>query len=142
MGNVGQPLVEPQYPWGGAAFWRKDMLEDVRKYVEAALEKLTPAKAQELARSVMQGQGREQVAKAAQELLDWSQKNRERIVQLIQREVKTQLKTLGVASREEVDALRKRVRDLERAGRPTPATRNAAKKTTARKRTAAKRSTA
>lgn len=96
------------------------MLEDMRKYVEATLEKLTPGKAQEMARSLMKGQGKEQIAKAAQDLLEWSQKNRERMMELIQREVKHQLKTLGVANREDVDALRKRVRDLERAGRGTP----------------------
>lgn len=112
------------------------MLDDMRKYMEATLGKLTPAKAQELARSLVQGQGkgREQVAKAAQELLEWSQKSRERIVELIRREVKTQLKTLGVATREEVDALRKRVRELERGRGP-------AKKTVARK-TATKRTSA
>ncbi len=122
------------------------MLEDVRKYMEAALGKLTPAKAQEMARSLVQGQGkgREQVAKAAQELLEWSQKSRERIVELVGREVRAQLKTLGVATRDEVDALKKRVRELER-GRG-PAKKAAAKKTTAKrtpaKKTAAKRTSA
>lgn len=103
------------------------MLEDMRKYIEATLEKLTPVKAQEMARSLMKGQGKEQIAKSAQDLLDWSQRNRERMTELIQREVKNQLKTLGVANREDVDALRRRVRDLERAGRGTQ------KKSTAKK---------
>ncbi len=120
------------------------MLDDVRKYMEAALEKLTPAKAQDLARSLMKGQGREQVARAAQDLLEWSQRNRERVVELIQREVKAQLKTLGVATRDEVEALRKRVRELERAGGAT--TGRARRAPTARKagapKTTAKRSTA
>jgi len=110
---------------------------DVRKYVEAALEKLTPAKAQEMARSLVQGQGKEQVSKVAQDLLEWSHRNRERIVELVQREVKAQLKTLGVATRDDVDALKKRVRELERAAGPKP---SAAKKTTAK--SAAKKTTA
>jgi hypothetical protein len=51
---------------------------------------------------------------------------------MVQTEVKSQLKTIGVASRDEVDALRKRVRELER-GQGKKAT---------RKRSTAKRSTA
>jgi polyhydroxyalkanoate synthesis regulator phasin len=104
-------------------------VDEVRRYMEAAMGRLSPAKAQELAKS-MQGQGREQVSKTAKDLLEWSNRNRERLSDLIRSEVQAQLKTFGVASRDEVDALRKRVRDLERAGKP------------ARKRTTAKRSTA
>ncbi|MBI2237487.1 MAG: phasin family protein, partial [Actinobacteria bacterium] len=110
------------------------MIDDVRKYMEATLEKLTPAKAQEMARALMKGQGREQVTKAAQDLLEWSHKSRERMKELVQREVKAQLKALGVATRDEVDALRKRVRELERGG---AAKRTAAKKSSP-KRTAAR----
>jgi polyhydroxyalkanoate synthesis regulator phasin len=105
------------------------MLEEVRKYMEAALDKLTPAKAQEAARSLMQGEGREQVAKKAQDLLEWSQKNRDRLTQTIQREVKSQLKALGLATKEELDALKRRVRELERG----PGVQAASKKTAARK---------
>lgn len=112
------------------------MLEDVRKFMEAAVERLTPTKAQQLAKSLAGTQGKEQVAKFAQELLEWSHRNRERITELVQREVKAQLKTFGVAGRDELEALRKRVRELERAvgpaKRPTP------KKTTAKKAVAKK----
>ena len=105
---------------------------DVRKFMEAAVGKLSPTKAQELARSVMRGEGKEQVSKAAQDLLEWSSKNRQRISDLVRSEVRSQLSTIGVASRDEVDALKKRVRELERAG-GTP------KRSTAKKRTSAKR---
>jgi polyhydroxyalkanoate synthesis regulator phasin len=123
---------------------------DARKFIEAALEKLTPAKAQEIARSMVQGQGKEQVQKFAKDLMDWSSKNRERMVEFVRREVQAQLKLMGVASREELEALKKRVHDLERASAPKPAAaakkRTVAKKTaakpTATKRTAAKRSPA
>jgi len=108
---------------------------DVRKIVEAAVGKLSPAKAQELARSVMHGEGKEQISKAAQELHEWSNKNRQRLTDLIRSEVRSQLSVMGVASRDEVDALKKRVRELERGGakRPTAKKRTAAKRTTARK---------
>ena len=108
------------------------VLEQVREYMEAAIGKLTPAKAQDLAKSLTQGQGRDQVKKTAKDLMAWSNKNRERLTSMVQTEVKSQLKTIGVASRDEVEALRKRVRELERGQ---------GKKST-RKRTAAKRSTA
>jgi len=108
------------------------VLEQIREYMEAAIGKLTPAKAQDLAKSLTQGQGRDQVKKTAKDLMAWSNKNRERLTSMVQTEVKSQLKTIGVASRDEVDALRKRVRELERGQ---------GKKST-RKRTAAKRSTA
>ena len=109
-----------------------DVLEQIREYMEAAIGKLSPAKAQDLAKSLTKGEGRDQVTKTAKDLLAWSNKNRERLTSMVQTEVKSQLKTIGVASRDEVDALRKRVRELERGQ---------GKKST-RKRTTAKRSTA
>jgi len=115
-------------------------VDEVRRYMEAAMGKLSPAKAQELAKSMVKGQGREQVTKTTKDLLEWSSKNRERLADLVRSEVRSQLKTIGVASRDEVDALRKRVRELERAGKPA-AKRTTAKRTTA-KRTTAKRTTA
>ena len=116
------------------------MMTDVRKLMEGAVEKLSPAKAQEIARSLVAGGGREQVTKTAHELMEWSNKNRERVKEIVQREVRSQLKGLGVATRDEVDALKKRVRELERAAGPAPK-RAAAKKTLA-KRSAAKKPTA
>jgi len=90
-------------------------VDEVRKYMEAAMGKLSAARAQELARSMTKGEGREQVTKTAKDLREWSTKNRERLTDLIRSEVRSQMKTFGVASRDDVDALRKRVRDLERA---------------------------
>jgi len=110
-------------------------VSDIRRFMEGAIGKLTPAKAQELAKSVRSGQGKEQVAKTAQELLEWSNKNRQRISDLVRSEVRSQMSSVGVASKAELDALKKRVRELERA-------QGGARKTgTAKKRTAAKRTT-
>jgi hypothetical protein len=58
-------------------------------------------------------------------------RSRERMTGLVRAEVRSQLKQLGVASRDEVEALRKRVRELEKAGstkRKTPAKRRASPK--------------
>jgi hypothetical protein len=124
---------------------------DARRYVEAALGNLTPSGARDLARSMVEqaqgfasgqspgavaGQVAGQVRELAQQLMEWSQQSRERVMDLVQAEVRKQLKAFGIASRDDVDTLRKRVRDLEKGGAAP-----AAKRTTAR-RSAAKRSTA
>lgn len=115
------------------------VMSEVRRYMDAAMEKLSPAKAQQMARSVMKGQGRDQVQKAAKDLMKWSSKSRDRLGALVRREVEAQLKTMGVATRDEVDALKKRVRELERGGAPKrAAAKRPAKKTSAKKRTAAR----
>jgi len=102
------------------------MFEDVRKYIEATVEQLTPARAQQLAKQLLEPDARkEQVQKAAQELVDWSQRNRERLKEFVAREVKAQLAAIGVATQADVDALAKRVRNLERSGGATVAARSA-----------------
>jgi len=116
------------------------VLEDVRRGVRAVVEAgvsavsgaLTPSRARDLARSIAQGEGVEQINRVAQDLLDWSQRSREWISEIVQREVKRQLSSAGIATREDLDALRKRVRDLERSsGKPRPSsTRPRATKTT------------
>jgi polyhydroxyalkanoate synthesis regulator phasin len=92
------------------------MLEDVRKYIEAAIETLSPAKAQQLAKQLLEPDARkEQVTRVTQELMEWSQHNRDRLREFVGREVRDQLASIGVATRGELDALKKRVRALERA---------------------------
>lgn len=153
-------------------------VSEVRKYMEAAVEKLTPAKAQEMARSVLQGGSGEQVQKLAHDLMEWSTKSRAQLTELVdrqigeqlkrsrerlagfvehqvkeqfqrgsaklteavQREVRRQVKVLGVATKDDLDALRRRVRELERRGAAerSAAGKPAAKKARARKPTAKK----
>jgi polyhydroxyalkanoate synthesis regulator phasin len=103
------------------------MLDAVRKYVEAGREALTPKKAEELARSlVKQGEvRREQAARLTADLLEWSRRNSERLRSTIAREVKKQLGRAGLATKAEVEALRRRVRKLE-SSRKTGTTRKRA----------------
>ena len=124
------------------------LLTDIRKAFEAALENLTPARAQELAKGFLEpGAAKEQVAKTAGELMDWSTRSRERLREFVAHEVERQMKMVGVATQKDLDATKKRVRDLERttgtgtSGAKTAATKSGAKKTTRRK-PAAKKSTA
>ena len=122
-------------------------IQDVRKQLEASLGNLSAARAQEIAKGMMdRDAAREQVARLAADLLEWSQRNRAKITAIVRDEVRDQLRQMGVATEEEVRALRKRVRDLERANR-TGAVRSGSKRASAAKRststtsTAAKRST-
>ena len=102
------------------------VVDQVQKMMAAALSPLTRTKAPDIAT-----EGKEQISRAAQDLVDWSMRSRERMTGLVRAEVRSQLKQLGVASRDEVEALRKRVRELEKAGatkRTTPAKRRASPK--------------
>jgi len=116
------------------------MLEDVRRgilgVVDAGMSAMNDAlqqsRARDLAKSIGQGQPVEQINRIAQELVDWSQRTREWIAEIVQREVKRQLSSAGIATREDLDALRKRVRELEKAGGKTGATRSAPRRTAVR----------
>jgi polyhydroxyalkanoate synthesis regulator phasin len=118
-------------------------LEDVRKTIEAVIGNLTPAKAQDLAKGLSDpGAAKEQVSKMAADMLDWSQRSRDRLKEFISREIASQMKSMGVATQADLDGVKKRVRDLERrAGMTASGRGSAAKKSTAKK-TAATKSTA
>jgi hypothetical protein len=88
------------------------VLDDIRKTFEAVIEQLTPARARELAKRFLEpNAARDQVSKTANELLELSR----RVRGSVREEVVSQMRSMGVATRAEVEALRKRVRDLERA---------------------------
>ena len=117
-------------------------LEDVRKTIESVIGNLTPAKAQDLAKGLSDpGTAKDQVSKMAADMLEWSQRSRDRLKEVISREIASQMKSMGVATQADVDALKKRVRDLERRAGMTASGRSAAKKTAAKK-TAAKKTAA
>jgi polyhydroxyalkanoate synthesis regulator phasin len=104
------------------------MLDPMRKTLQASFVILSPAKARALAKAMMEGQGREQISKTAQDLMEWSARNKDRLSGIVRDEVRSQLRQMGVASRDEVEALRKRVRELEKTRR-SPAKRSTTRKT-------------
>ena len=117
-------------------------LEEVRKTIEAVIGNLTPAKAQDLAKGLSDpGAAKEQVSKMAADMLEWSQRSRDRLKEVISREITSQMKSMGVATQADLDAVKKRVRDLERRAGMTASGKSAAKKATAKK-SAAKKATA
>ena len=116
------------------------VIDDIRKTFEAVIGQLSPAKAQQLAKRYLEPEAaKEQVAKTAGELINLSQRLRD----TVRKEVTQQLRSMGAATQSDLDALRKRVRDLERAagmtasGRSSAARKTAARTTSARKKTAA-----
>jgi polyhydroxyalkanoate synthesis regulator phasin len=117
--------------------------DDVRKMLDSVFDKLSPAKAQELAKGLVGDDRREHAQKLAADLMDSAQRNRDKVKDLISREVAAQVKNMGVATQKDLDALRKRVRDLERAAGITPkrTTKSTSKSTSRAKRPAAQKST-
>ena len=119
--------------------------DDVRRILDSVFDKLSPEKAQEIAKGLLGEDRRDQAQKLAADLIKSAKHNRDKVKELIAREVSAQTKNMGVATQAEVDTLKKRVRELERATglKPTAAKRpTAAKKRTAAKRTTAKKTTA
>lgn len=81
----------------------------------ASLSDLTRAQADRVA-TLLAKQGEvqsAQVGRVAEDLMRRTQKNREIMTRLVQREVKRQLGVLGMATRDEVARLQQRVRALE-----------------------------
>jgi polyhydroxyalkanoate synthesis regulator phasin len=111
------------------------IIDDLRKILEAVVGTLTPTKAQQMAKEVLEpGAAKEQVAKTAADLLEWSHTNRERLSTFVRREISDQLKSLGgVATQAELDALKKRVRDLERAAGKSASPKASSRKPASRK---------
>jgi polyhydroxyalkanoate synthesis regulator phasin len=112
--------------------------DDVRKVLDSVFDKLSPEKAQEIAKGLLGEDRRDQAQKLASDLIKSAKHNRDKVKELISREVSAQTKNMGVATQAEVDTLKKRVRELERATGVKPA----AKKPTAAKRSSAKKTTA
>ena len=111
------------------------LIDDIRKTLESMIG-LTPAKAQELAKRYLEpGAAKDQVQKTAGDLLRLQQRLRD----AIRKEVTSQIKAMGAATQDDLDALRKRVRDLERRAGMTASGR---KKAAARKKSAARKKTA
>jgi polyhydroxyalkanoate synthesis regulator phasin len=83
----------------------------------ASLSDLTRTQAERVA-GLLAKQGEvqsAQVGRVAEDLMRRTQKNREIMTRLVQREVKRQLGVLGMATRDEVARLQQRVRALEQA---------------------------
>ena len=112
-------------------------MQDMRKTIETSLGNLNTTRAQEIAKTVLdKDAAKDQMTKTAADLVERSQNTWTKLVEVVRGEVRDQLRQMGVATEDEVNALRKRVRDLERTARATGA-RGGGKKTGAAKASAA-----
>jgi polyhydroxyalkanoate synthesis regulator phasin len=109
----------------------------------ASLSDLTRSQAERVA-GLLAKQGEvqsAQVGRVAEDLMRRTQKNREIMTRLVQREVKRQLGVLGMATRDEVARLQQRVRaleqELERASKASGSTAGASKATASKAKAAA-----
>jgi polyhydroxyalkanoate synthesis regulator phasin len=123
--------------FGHPTRWEADVAitDTLRRYVEAGRDALSPKKAEDLARGLArQGEiRRDQVAGLAGDLMEWSRRNRDRLLELIRREVRKQIARAGVATKDEVDALKRRIRELEREARTAAASATRKPRSTAAK---------
>lgn len=114
----------------------------LQKYVEAAsgLTQLTKANAERITKQlVKQGEvASSQVSDFASDLLEKSRKNRETLTTMINAEIQRAIKSMGLATQDEVVRLQKQVADLKR--QLQTATKAPAKKTA--KKSAAKKAPA
>jgi polyhydroxyalkanoate synthesis regulator phasin len=117
----------------------------LQKYVEAAsgLTQLTKSNAERIAKQlVKQGEvASGQVSDFASDLLEKSRKNRETLTTMINAEIQRAIKSMGLATQDEVARLQKQVADLKRqlqAANKAPAKKSTAKKSTAKKSAAKK----
>ena len=122
-------------------------VRDMRSFFGAGVGALTRERARDLARSLLEGERSEQANRLAGELYQWSQRSREWLRDAVGQEVRRQLTSLGLATREDLDALRKRVRELEKrtpeqAKRPKQPRAKAGSATSARRRGSSTRATA
>ncbi len=94
------------------------MLEDMRKYVRAGLEALSSQGADDAAGAIMSRASvlAEQLSGFASGFLEWSAEARASLLQEVKDMITRQVETMGLATKEEVDAVRRRIDRLEGTG--------------------------
>src|SRR5688572_29620465 len=116
----------------------------LRRYLDAgvAFTQITQQRAEAIVRDLVKaGEVQtEQAQAAAQELVDRSRKNTERLVELVRKEIRQQVSNLGLATKDDLARLERRIGSGSAGGTKKAARKSStARKTAARK--TAKRST-
>ncbi|MFU8839842.1 MAG: phasin family protein [Nitriliruptoraceae bacterium] len=124
----------------------------VQRYLDAAsgLTELTRNKAEQIVKQLVRSgeAAGDQVGELVEELVERQKQNREAISSLVRNETTKAVRSMGLATTDEVERLQKQVADLkrevQRAGGATaaPAAKKTAAKKTAAKKTAAKKTAA
>ena len=110
---------------------------DLTKFIEAGMNftELRRSQARQIvADLVAQGQlARDQATSTVDEMLDLSRRRREDLRSLVQNEIQRQVRALGIATRDDLDRLERKI-----SAKTTPAKRTAAQSAVAKKATAKK----
>jgi polyhydroxyalkanoate synthesis regulator phasin len=105
------------------------MLEFIRKYVDAlaGYSEVPRDRAEKIVRDLAsRGEVRvRDIRKAAEQLAERSARNRAELAALIRKEIARQVSALGLATKDDVNRLAKRVKTLESGGGRRPASRSA-----------------
>ncbi len=122
-----------QNPMKSAIDASKDVAQQAQDRLEALVKELSRTTEEQSA----------QMQQAVQDLRQRSRENSERVADLVDRRIKSQLSALGIATKSDIKRLEKKIDTLQRAAAKkaaakTTAKKAAAKKTTAKKATAKK----
>jgi len=127
----------------------------LKRYLDAgvAFTQMTRQRAEAIVRDLVKaGEVQsDQAQQTVQELVDRSRENTERLIEIVRKEMREQVGNLGLATRDDIVRLEKRIESIGRTGgaakaapkKAAPARKTAARKTAARKaakKTAAKKS--
>ena len=94
------------------------MIEDVRKYVRAGIEALAPQGTEDLAATLL-GRAQtaaEQLSSFASGFLEWSAEARASLLREVRDLVARQVQDMGLATKDDVETLRRRIDRLEAGG--------------------------
>ena len=123
------------------------MREELRRMalIGSGVAELTKARAEQIVKDwVKKGEvGSSQAAGMVKDLMERSKDNRKEIMAFVRGEIRSQIESLGVATKRDVERLERRVARLEDKAKSAPkstATKSTAKKTAAKKSTAKKTS--
>jgi polyhydroxyalkanoate synthesis regulator phasin len=122
------------------------MLDELRRValVTSGVAELTRNRAEQIVRDLVRSGDvrRDKASSTVKELLTFAKENRREVLVMLRDEVRSQVESLGVATKRDLDRLERRLERLEnRSERGQAATSEARSKTTAKKTTARKKST-
>jgi hypothetical protein len=110
------------------------VLEDMKKYVRAGLEALSSPGAEDAAGAFMDKAGglAEQFSAFASGFLEWSAEARASLLQELRDMITRQVESMGLATKDDVETLRRRLDRLEAGGARPKASASAGRKTGAK----------
>ena len=112
------------------------MRDELRRMalIGSGVAELTKARAEQIVKDlVKRGEvGREQASQVVKDLMDRSKDNRKEIGAFVRGEIRSQIESLGLATKRDIERLERRIARLEERAKKSTAKKSAAKKSTAK----------